>query len=167
MKRILLLSDTHIPERAKKLPDEIWRKIEEYDGVIHCGDFTSESFYQEIKSLAKQLWAVRGNMDDAELFFKLPEKLVIEIEGVKIGIYHGEGAPYFIEKRVLKRFENEKVNLIIFGHSHHACDKVVSGIRMVNPGSPTDTFFSPRLTYGELVLDNGEVKGVVIHEVKP
>lgn len=157
--QFVVLSDTHIPHRAKRLPDEVWAYVEKSDGVIHVGDFSSYDFYLELCAHAggeEKVYAVWGNMDDEYLFRKLPEKLVFEKEGVKIGLYHGQGAPIGIEKRVLRKFSDQLPDIIIFGHSHIPLNKKIGNTLMFNPGSPTDRIFARRNTFGLLTINNGE-----------
>jgi len=157
--KVLVLSDTHIPHRAKELPKEVLKEFEGVQAVIHAGDFTSFNFYLELKAMVPQLFAVRGNMDDDEIWDTLPETLVFELEGLRIGLYHGIGAPWGLEKKVMEKFGKENLlNLIIFGHSHRPLKKEENGIILFNPGSCTDTIFAPRKSYGILEIENGIVK---------
>ncbi len=161
--KILVISDTHIPDRAKELPDKVKSELERVDMVVHAGDFTSFDFYLELHALSPSLKAVHGNMDGTEIYDTLPEKLVFDVEGVRIGLTHGFGAPIGIEKRVLKLFEGQELDLIIFGHSHRAVDKMLNGTHLFNPGSPTDRWFTPRRSYGLLEIENGKLNTQIIY----
>ncbi len=154
MKKFVIVSDTHIPRRARELPKEVLKEIEKKDGVIHAGDFTSEEFYRFLEKNFK-MYAVHGNMDEKILFEILPEKRVFEIEKVRIGLYHGVGAPFGIEKRVFKKFEGDEVNLVIFGHSHRPFNKKIKNIHLFNPGSTSDKIFSLVNTFGILEIEDG------------
>ncbi len=155
--KAVVISDTHIPSRARDIPGVIWEEIETADLIIHAGDFTRVDFYVQLKSV-KPLKAVHGNMDEIELFHLLKEKEIFEMEGVRIGLTHGFGAPYGIENRVLKLFESEKVDLIIFGHSHIPVYKKLDGKHLLNPGTPTDTIYARRQSYAILEIINGEIQ---------
>ena len=100
--RLIVISDTHIPQRIKELPDILVQEINKADGIIHAGDFTSYRFYENLKSISKELYAVKGNMDDNYISTNLTDKLIIEIEGKRIGIMHGYGPPYGLED-ILKK----------------------------------------------------------------
>ena len=156
--RLVVLSDTHIPHRAKSLPDEVWAYIKQSDGIIHAGDFSSYNFYLELAAYVgkENIFAVHGNMDDEDLFNELPELLRFELEGVKIGVYHGIGAPFGIEKRVLRKFSEDMPQLIIFGHSHLPVKKEINGVVLFNPGSPTDKIFARTNSFGILELESGK-----------
>jgi len=154
--KAIVLSDTHIPHRAKDLPERIKEEINNVDIIIHAGDFTAYDLYLELKAL-KPIYAVRGNMDDDDVYDKLPETMIFELEGVSIGLYHGIGAPWGIEKKVLAKFKDKnKLDLIIFGHSHRALKKEGKPI-LFNPGSPTDRFFAPKRSYGILEIKDGKI----------
>ena len=153
--RVLVISDTHIPLRARTLPRIIYDEIEKSDLIIHAGDFTSPDIYYELKAL-KPIKAVFGNMDDPRLLDILREVEVFEIEGLKVGLFHGLGPPVGLEERVLQKLSNYGTfDLIIYGHSHRASYKVRDGIHILNPGSPTDTVFASRRTYAILEIRDG------------
>ncbi len=149
--KAVVISDTHIPSRARDIPKVIWEDIEASDLIIHAGDFTTVDFYVQLKSV-KPLRAVHGNMDEIDLFHLLKEKEIFDLEGVRVGLTHGFGAPYGIEKRMIKFFEGEKVDLIIFGHSHIPVFKEINGIHLLNPGTPTDTIYARRQSYAILTV---------------
>ncbi len=149
----MVIADTHVPHRAQWVPPELERALEEADGVIHAGDWTGPELLEFVKGLGKPLWAVRGNMDGPEVARVLPDKRVFQIEGVKIGLTHGWGAPFGITKRVLELFAGEALNLVIHGHTHRQALKREGEVWVLNPGSPTDRFFAPKRGFAWLVVD--------------
>ncbi len=161
--RAVVLSDTHIPRRARDLPEELWKAIESADMVFHCGDFVSFDFYLELKARNPNLKAVYGNMDEPKLVETLPEVEVSEVEGVRIGMYHGYGAPFGIEKKVLGKLRDHDVDLILFGHSHRAVFTEIDGVKLLNPGSPTDRIFALKRSYALLELAEGKIKADIIY----
>jgi len=148
--RIGVLSDTHVMSLAE-IPERILTILAEVDLIVHTGDFMAKGVLDGLKQIGK-VRAVRGNMDSEELKRVLPEKELLRIEGKRIGITHGWGAPYGIEDRVRGMFED--VDIIIFGHSHQSKNEVKKGILFFNPGRARDSFGI--LTVGE------EVKGEII-----
>ncbi len=159
--KVVVLSDTHIPHRARDLQKRVWEEIDSADLVVHAGDFTSYEFLRELK-MVKELKAVYGNMDEYKVASELPEKLVFEVEGVKIGLIHGFGAPLGLESRVKKKFEGDKIDVLIYGHSHRAVWKKEDDLYILNPGTPTDTIFSRKKTFAILEIYNGKVDGEII-----
>ncbi len=163
--RILIISDTHIPFRAKSLPNVIYKEIEKSDLIIHAGDFVSFDFYNELRSL-KDIIAVYGNMDEMKLLDVLKEVEIFEIEGFKFGLFHGLGPPVGLKERVLKKLKNysDKFDVIIFGHSHIAHYSYENGVHIVNPGSSTDTFSGHKRTYAIMEIKDKKIN-VEIKEV--
>lgn len=166
IKKIVVLSDTHIPVRAARIPDKIFDEIKDADLVLHAGDFQIVEAVEELEKSGK-LVAVHGNMDSDDVVERLPEKVIVKIKNgnkeFKIGIAHGYGAPDGMEQRVLEMFE-EKLDCIVFGHSHQPFNEKINNTLMFNPGSPTDTVFATINTFGILRLSD-EVEGEII-EVK-
>ncbi|MHC1635930.1 MAG: metallophosphoesterase family protein [Candidatus Methanospirareceae archaeon] len=161
MQRIVVLSDTHLRREDEDLPEVVRRSLEKADLIIHCGDFEELFALERLRTYGKVI-AVCGNMDSMEIKNKLPRKEVIEVEGFKIGITHGYGAPTGIEDRVKREFGDEKLDVILYGHSHVAKKEFREGILFFNPGSPTDKKFAPFNSYGELLLGGGEIKAEII-----
>ncbi|NPA79504.1 MAG: metallophosphoesterase [Thermotogae bacterium] len=155
--KVLVLSDTHIPHRARSLPQEFYERVDEVELIIHAGDFTTLSVLRELESFKPTL-GVCGNMDDADIWSVLPELRVETLEGVKVGIYHGVGSPLGLEKRVREKFKREglEVHLIIFGHSHRWFYGEVDGVHMLNPGSATDRIFTRKRSFAILTLEDGK-----------
>lgn len=147
--RILVLSDTHVPSACDDLPDVIYQEIKNVDMIIHAGDFVDIRLLKKLKSL-KPLEAVYGNMDSGEIREKLPKTKVISVGGFNIAVVHSDGYKNSSEHLKNTYFKNEKIDVVIFGHTHRAqnfTDKN-SGVLYFNPGSPTDKIFSPYNSYG-------------------
>ncbi len=108
------------------------------------------------------VYAVKGNMDPALGDDYLPRKRVLELKGFRIGVAHGEGSPFGIENRLLYMFENDNVDLIIFGHTHVPFWGEISGIRFLNPGSPTDKREQPHHTYAILTIEEGRMDAEIM-----
>lgn len=157
--RILVLSDTHIPITAQDLPWQIYKEIDAVDMIIHAGDFIDLSVLKKLRSL-KETKAVRGNMDPKEIQADLNTKEIFNIGKFKIGLIHGYGAPSEIMTTVKKEFD--KVDVLIFGHSHAAMNMKKDGVLYFNPGSPTDKIFATKNTYGILEITDKAIEGSVI-----
>ena len=151
--KIAVLADTHV-NTLEYLPKKIIDAISSVDLIIHAGDFTDVQVLEELKQL-REIKAVQGNMDSMELKTVLPVKEIVEIENKRIGITHGSGSPWGIEERVRKMFESDRIDIIVYGHSHQSQNEVIDDILLFNPGKATDSF-------GILTID-GEAKGEIIN----
>jgi len=134
--RIAVLSDTHI-HSLEEIPQKIIESLPTVDLIIHAGDFTTIEVLNGLKQLG-EVKAVQGNMDSDEIINILPTKDVIELGNKKIGITHGWGSPWRIEHRVRKLFD--QVDIIIYGHSHQAQNKVIDNTLFFNPGKAANSF---------------------------
>ncbi|HNT37105.1 MAG TPA: metallophosphoesterase family protein, partial [bacterium] len=139
--KVVVLSDTHLPAFGVRLPDEAIRAIGESDLILHSGDIVQKSFLDELSG-RKEVRAVLGNMDMEPLASLLPETRIEELEGVRIGMTHGFGAPQGIEQRVQTRFRKEdNLDVLIFGHSHVPMQRMQGNLLLLNPGSATDRVY--------------------------
>jgi putative phosphoesterase len=100
-------------------------------------------------------------MDPDEVREKLPEKEIIDIGKHRIGIMHGFGHPENLINLMSEEFKDDKVDLIIFGHSHKPCNEKKGDILYFNPGSVTDTVFAPFNSYG-LIEINDRIEAKII-----
>ena len=155
--QIAVLADTHIPKRAKTLPEMAWKLIGDSDVVIHAGDVLSKPFLDELSG-KKKVYAVRGNNDVA--LTNLAEVLEFELDGVPIAVIHDSGGKKAREARMRKLFPRARV--VVFGHSHIPINEDRDGLLLFNPGSPTDRRMQPNYTMGLLSLQNGNVRGQII-----
>lgn len=158
--KVVVLSDTHIPYAADDLPKPVYKDLESADAVLHAGDFVEEAVLDKLKKITKT-YAVRGNMDSVQLRQSLKEKLIIELGGFRVGLIHGSGSPASLFDFVKGAFEGEKVDAVVFGHSHYPINEKKEGILFFNPGSSTDKVFAPHRSFG--ILDIGdEIKGRIV-----
>ncbi|MEO0249662.1 MAG: metallophosphoesterase, partial [candidate division WOR-3 bacterium] len=156
--RITCIANFGLVKPDPELPDEILRAAQEADGIIHAGDFTGETALGLFRGLGPPLYAVRGNMDSPGVARALDDTLVFEIEGVRIGLTHGWGAPHGIEDRI-KGLLPTGLDVIIFGHSHKPLLKEDTGLLLMNPGSTARVPFGGRESYGFLFVDGGKARG--------
>ena len=163
---ILLLADTHLPKRAKALPPAVWAAVESVDVVFHAGDWVDVAVLNELEARASRVVGVYGNNDGAELRARLPEVARTEIEGVRFAMIHETGASVGREKRMDAAFPDTDV--LVFGHSHIPWDTVApSGMRLLNPGSPTDRRRQPVHTMMTVTVDAGRLTNVNLIPVTP
>lgn len=146
--RVGIISDTHMPKRAKKLPKKLIEGLQAVDLIIHAGDWTSLDVYHELLQIAPVL-GVFGNVDPYEVQEVFEEKVILEVSGFKIGVIHGHaGKKKNTPARALEAFQDNKMDVIIFGHSHIPYKEVIENTLLFNPGSPTDKRFQPQYSFG-------------------
>lgn len=155
MIKIGIISDTHIHDSSQVLPEKVLQDFKTADLVIHSGDLVDLSVLEQLRSVCKNVVAVWGNMDPAEIKNELPEKKIIEAGKHKIGVIHGFGHPSKLKKFVKERFKDDSVDIIIFGHSHVPCNEKIGKIIYFNPGSLTDKIFAPYNSYGIIEINDG------------
>ena len=158
--RLVLLADTHLPKRAKALPDEVWRAVDGADGVVHAGDWVDEATLDALLARTPLLLGCAGNNDGRALHARLPETARAELDGVRTGVVHETGPAAGREARMDARHPD--LDLLVFGHSHIPWDSTTpAGLRLLNPGSPTDRRRQPFRTYMTVVLDGGRIKAAL------
>lgn len=161
--RLLLLADTHVPKRARALPADVRRMASGVDLIVHAGDWVEATVLDDLSALGPVL-GVWGNNDGDDLRARLPEVARADIDGVRVAVVHETGAATGREKRMDAAFT--ETDLLVFGHSHIPWDSVTpAGLRLLNPGSPTDRRRQPACTLMTATLDGGGVHDVVVHEV--
>lgn len=151
MIKIGVVSDTHIPKRAKVLPKELINGLKGVDFIIHAGDWQSLEVYKELSKIAP-VDGVAGNVDGEEIVKRFGRKKNFTIGRYNIGVVHGEGIRKTTEKRVIEAFKDEPVDLIIFGHSHIPLYKKSGEVWLFNPGSPTDKRRQMKYSFGIILL---------------
>ncbi|MFI1676266.1 metallophosphoesterase family protein [Streptomyces sp. NPDC020607] len=164
--QLLLTSDTHVPARAKRLPDDLLADMEAADVVMHAGDWIDEATLDVFESRSRRLVAVYGNNDGPGLRRRLPEVARVELGGLRFGVVHETGAATGRERRCAERFPD--LDVLVFGHSHIPWDTTApGGLRLLNPGSPTDRRRQPHCTYLTLTVSDGTLQDVNLHRLPP
>jgi uncharacterized protein len=154
MVRVLVLADTHLSaDRVDRLPEPVARAAAEADLILHAGDVTSAELLDHLAGFAP-VHAVCGN-NDTELVGSRPERLELELAGVRVAMVHDSGPSKGRPARLRRWFPEAQV--VVFGHSHiPICDRS-EGQLLVNPGSPTQRRRQPHATFAWLEVDDGQV----------
>jgi putative phosphoesterase len=146
------------------LPDELWDAVAEADVVVHAGDWTSAELHRELVARARSLIAVYGNNDGPDLRAALPEVAHATLAGVRLTVVHETGGRAGREERMAALYAD--TDLLVFGHSHIPWDTTAStGLRLLNPGSPTDRRRQPYCTYMTATVADGFLLDVVLHSL--
>lgn len=153
----VVIADTHIPRRAKRLPEALYPHLERADLILHAGDLMDPKLLDELASYAP-VNAVRGNVDGPDV--KLPETLELDFGGVPVAMIHDSGLKKGRRTRMKRRFPDARV--IVFGHSHVPFVEDEDDLLLLNPGSPTDRRRQPRHTFALLRVEGEEPRAEIL-----
>ena len=129
--KIGVMSDTHLSEVTPRLCKIVEESFRDTDLILHAGDIGSRQVLDYLE--AHRVVAVRGNMDGTSVGKRLPIKKTIKADGYRIGLIHGWGAPAGLAQRL--RTEFDRIDCLVFGHSHEPENRVFEGLFYFNPGS--------------------------------
>ena len=152
--------------RAKDLPAPVWAAVDAADVVIHAGDWVSVDLLDALEARARRLVGVFGNNDGPALRARLPEVARVELAGVRFAVVHETGAANGRERRCARAYPD--VDVLVFGHSHIPWDSTAdTGLRLLNPGSPTDRRRQPTFTWMTAEVADGALHAVELHHLPP
>ncbi len=167
--RLLLTADTHVPRRARDLPAALWRAVGRADVVVHAGDWVDVSLLDVLEARLRPeqvLLGVVGNNDGSALRARLPEVAFAQVAGVRLAVVHETGPAPGREGRCERAYPDTDV--LVFGHSHIPWDtRTPAGLRLLNPGSPTDRRRQPHHTFMTARAAGGGLTQVRLHRVPP
>ena len=164
--RLVLLADTHVPRRARDLPAAVWSAVDAADVVVHAGDWVSEDFLDVLEERSRRLVACYGNNDGPPLRARLPLVAQVDLDGLRLGVVHETGPATGRERRC--DAEHPDLDVLVFGHSHIPWDTLTPrGMRLLNPGSPTDRRRQPFGTFVTADIRDGALRDVELHPVPP
>ena len=153
----VVIADTHLPRRARELPEGLRPHLERADLILHAGDLIDPTLLDDLAAYAP-VRAVRGNLDPPEV--RLPETVEFEFGGVSIAMIHDSGPKRGRRNRMSRRFQRARV--VVFGHSHIPWLEDEEGLLLLNPGSPVDRRQQPEHTFALLWVEGGEVRAEVL-----
>ncbi|RFA19786.1 metallophosphoesterase family protein [Subtercola boreus] len=175
MARLLFLADTHLPRRARDLPEEVWQAVDAADVVFHAGDWVDEQTLDRLLArveapraggIPRRFIGVWGNNDGPELRSRLPETARTDVAGLRFAMTHETGPATGREQRTDAAFPDTDV--LVFGHSHIPWDTTTpAGMRLLNPGSPTDRRRQPFCTYLTATAASGALHDMTLHRLPP
>ncbi|BBX98805.1 metallophosphoesterase family protein [Mycobacterium lacus] len=163
--RLLLIADTHVPTRARDLPAQVWAEVARADVVMHAGDWVAPELLDQLEARSSRLVACWGNNDGPRLRSRLPERADAVLDGLHFTVVHETGAAAGRDSRMSRLYPGSDV--LVFGHSHIPWDTTTkTGLRLLNPGSPTDRRRQPHCTYMTATVADGALTEVVLREVE-
>ena len=137
-----------MPRGTRQLPAECLRLLGEADLILHAGDFVTLAVYRALRELAP-VHGVAGNMDEADLRALLPPRLVVDVEGHRIGMVHNAGPALGRAERLVEAFPG--CSAVVYGHTHVPEAVRLGETWILNPGSPTERRAAP--SHGMIVLE--------------
>lgn len=151
----MVLSDTHAPRRWKSCPPAVASWLRGAGLILHAGDVCTAAVLDELAQYAP-VTAVMGNNDGPDVAaWGAPETAVVTVDGLRVAMVHDSGPAAARLARLRGRFPD--AGLVVFGHSHIPLDESAGGLRIFNPGSPTDRRRQPRGTLGVLEISGGRL----------
>ena len=160
----MLIADTHVPKRARDLPAVVWDAVQNADVVVHAGDWVEPALLDHLEVRSARLIACWGNNDGDELRRRLPERADVTLGGLRFTVVHETGASGGRDARMARLYPDTDV--LVFGHSHIPWDTTAeTGLRLLNPGSPTDRRRQPFCTYMTATVSDGALSDVTLHRV--
>lgn len=153
--RVVVIADTHAPRRWKGCPAAVAAELDDADVILHAGDVCTADVLDELAAYAP-VHVVLGNNDLPEVADRgAPETLELDLDGLHVAMIHDAGPKKGRTARMRRRFGT--ADLVVFGHSHIPLDQTGDGVRIFNPGSPTDRRRQPHGTVGVLDVRGGEL----------
>jgi putative phosphoesterase len=163
LKIVGLISDTHIPSRAKAIPPRVFEVFHEAMFILHAGDLTQLGVINDLERLAPVV-AASGNMDEPTVKEKLPKMNTIDVGKWKIGVVHTLGAFNNLQK-MRKVAKQNNFQVLVFGHTHRPFIKREDNALFINPGSPTNPIppFVVKPTVGVLKISGDKIEPEIVH----
>jgi uncharacterized protein len=156
--RLAIISDTHLPRGARRLPEDCLARLRAADRILHAGDLVALSVLEQLRALGPPVDAIHGNVDEPAVRAALPAARMVLVEGHRIVLVHDAGPRAGRVARLRRRFP--QADAVVFGHSHvplHERDDELA-LQIFNPGSPTDRRRQPVHTMGEARVDGAGLR---------
>jgi hypothetical protein len=150
-----VISDTHLPRGARRLPDSCIERLADAQLILHAGDFVSVEALEEMEAIGPPLVGVYGNVDHEAVRRRLPAERTVDLDGIHIGMLHDAGPSRARFERMRARFPGAAA--VVYGHSHIPQHERDDGFQLFNPGSPTDRRRQPSHTMGLARVEDGHV----------
>jgi hypothetical protein len=155
---VAVISDTHMPRGARRLPDAFVERIRAADLLLHAGDFMTVEVLRELERIGPPLVGVHGNVDTAELRRLLPAERIVRVEDARIAMVHDAGPGAGRLERLRRRF-GDSADAVVFGHSHLPLqERAADGVQIFNPGSPTERRRAPAHTMGLAQVEGSSIE---------
>ncbi|MGV9171229.1 MAG: metallophosphoesterase family protein, partial [Promethearchaeia archaeon] len=136
MAKITVIGDTHI-RNFEDLPEAMVDAIYRNEYLIHTGDYVVVEIIERLVEVkGNNFYGIYGNADTLKIRNRVPAKRSFVIDGKKIGLTHpaSGGDSAYTEKKVINIFNPEKLDILIYGHTHHPIIEQRDDFLLINPG---------------------------------
>jgi uncharacterized protein len=158
--RVVVLADTHAPRRWRSCPPRVARELRGADLILHAGDVCTATVLEELAQYAP-VTAVLGNNDGPDVAgWGAAPTAELTLGGLRVAMLHDSGPSSGRLARMRRAFPS--ADLVVFGHSHIPFDQSGYGLRIFNPGSPTDRRRQPHGTLGVLRIKDAKLAEAAI-----
>ena len=150
-----VISDTHMPRGPRALPERCLELLRGADAILHAGDLVRVEVLRDLQALGPPVHAVYGNVDDDPVRATLPERAIVPLGDVRVGMIHIPGPATGRLERLRRAFPD--VDAVVFGHTHMPEHEQRDGFQIFNPGSPTERRRAPTKTMGIATVEGGAI----------
>ncbi|MDX6719124.1 MAG: uncharacterized protein QOJ63_1378 [Solirubrobacteraceae bacterium] len=154
--QIAIISDTHMPRGSRAIPADCLRRCREAGAILHAGDLVDLPVLEQLRAVGPPVHAIHGNVDSAAVRAVLPDRLEVELEGVRIGMIHAPGPAAGRLDALHAAFP--RCDAVVFGHTHTPEHAERDGFAIFNPGSPTERRRAPAHTMGVATIAGGRIR---------
>jgi hypothetical protein len=152
---LAIISDTHMPRGERAIPGRCLERCRAADLILHAGDLVDLSVLRLLGSLGPPVHAISGNVDNEAVRMAVPERLELELDGVRVGMTHIPGPAHGRLERLRASFP--ACQAVVFGHTHMPEHAERDGFQIFNPGSPTERRRAPARTMGLARIEGGAI----------
>jgi uncharacterized protein len=152
--KLLIISDTHgdypLAVRAVDAAGHV-------DLIVHLGDCFEDARIMDT-IVRVPVIKVPGNCDPGT---EAEREIVVTLADSTVMITHGDR--YAVKSglsNLHKRAMELKVNVVLYGHTHHAAIESIGDILFVNPGSLNTK--SRQAGYAMLTIDKGSIEAALV-----
>ncbi|MCG6541148.1 metallophosphatase family protein [Pseudomonas sp. KSR10] len=147
--RIGVISDTHGLLRPEALT-----ALQGCERIIHAGDIGKPEVLEGLRALAP-LDAIRGNVDSGDWAAAIPERLDLQVGGLRIHVTHDV-------KTMAIDPVAEGIDVVISGHSHQPKLEEVDAVLYLNPGSAGRRRFTLPISLALLDIEDGQPRAQLV-----
>jgi uncharacterized protein len=153
--QLAIISDTHMPRGARQIPPACLERCAAADAILHAGDLSDVPVLEQLRELGPPVHAIHGNVDSAAVRALLPERVELQVGGVRLGMTHIPGPARGRLARLRAAFP--ACAAVVFGHTHMPEHAEADGFQIFNPGSPTERRRAPVHTMGLATIDGEQI----------